>query len=111
MKKVLCASVLFVGSLLPFHGAFAAIPAVYTNDNFWTSEHDKPVFFEQDPLGNFFGSTATGKVFSQVNIENELGIRLQKFSIDEAYHYITDRGVIVAESDIEALSIYLTKSA
>lgn len=110
MKKVLLTAALVFAITLPQNMVFAAIPAVYTNDNFWTAEHDVPVFFEQDTLGNFFGSTKTGKVFSQTNIQNDLGIRLQKFSIDEAYYYISDQGIIVAETDIEALSIYLTKS-
>lgn len=110
MKKVLFAVALLVLGALPSHGVSAAIPTVYTNDNFFSSEHDMPVTFEQDILGNFYGHTATGKVFSQVNIENSLGVRLQKFSIDEAYYYITDRGVIVAQNDITALSIYLTMS-
>ena len=88
--------------------AQASIPAVYTNDNIWTSTHDQPVSFEQDQWGNFFGFTKTGKSFSQVNIKNSLNIRLQKFAIDEAFFYVSDRGIITADSDIMALSIYLT---
>ena len=88
--------------------ALASIPAVYTNDNIWTSTHDQPVSFERDLEGNFFGYTQTGKSFSQINIENSLNIRLQKFSIDEAFFYVSDRGIITANSDIVALSIYLT---
>lgn len=86
----------------------AAIPAIYTNENFWTSEHDKPVSVTQDALGNFFGTTVTGKQFGQIIIENSFSIRLQKFSIDEAFFYISDRGIIKASTDITALSIYLT---
>ena len=86
----------------------ANIPAVYTNDNIKTSTHDTPVSFDRDAQGNFFGYTQTGKRFSQVNIENELNVRLQKFSIDEAFWYISDRGIIEAPSNVVALSIYLT---
>jgi hypothetical protein len=50
--------------------AFAAIPEVYTNDNIWESEHDIPVSIDIDEYGNFFGITATGKTFTQMNIEN-----------------------------------------
>lgn len=87
----------------------AAIPTVYTNDNFWRSEHDQPVSFTQDHYGNFSGYTLTGKYFTQTNIMNQYGVRLHKFAIDEAFFYITDRGVIRAKSDIAALSIYLAK--
>jgi len=86
----------------------ASIPAVYTNDNIWTSTHDVPVSIERDALGNFFGSTETGKLYRQINIENSLNIRLQKFMIDEAFFYVSDRGIINAPSNVIALSIYLS---
>jgi hypothetical protein len=89
----------------------AAIPLVYTNENFWESEHDTPVSFTQDLQGNFYGFTATGKSFQQVIIENTLGIRLQRFSIDEAFFYVSDKGIINASNDIMALSIYLSKES
>jgi len=88
----------------------AAIPEVYTNDNFFTSEHDVPVSFSQDVFGNFTGVTATGKIFSQYLITNSLDIRLQRFTIDQAFFYISDRGVIVADTDTVALSIYLSRT-
>ncbi len=88
----------------------AAIPAVYTNDNFFTSEHDAPVSFSQDAYGNFSGMTISGKLFYQNNITNSLNIRLQRFAIDEAFFYISDRGIIVANTDTVALSIYLTRT-
>ncbi|OIP77368.1 MAG: hypothetical protein AUK16_02090 [Parcubacteria group bacterium CG2_30_44_11] len=89
----------------------AAIPAIYTNDNIWSSEQDKPVTFEQDVWGNFSGQTATGKIFYQSNIENSLSIRLQRFTIDEAFFYISDKGIIIAPTDTVALSIYLTRAS
>jgi hypothetical protein len=88
----------------------ATIPAVYTNENIWNSEHDRPVTFSQDSFGNFSGQTETGKVFFQNNIENSLSVRLQRFAIDEAFFYVSDRGIIVASSDTVALSIYLTRN-
>jgi hypothetical protein len=109
MKQVILVGVAVcfaVGSAFP---VLAAIPERYTNDNFFSSEHDKPVSFTQDAFGNFSGVTATGKFFYQMNITNSLNIRLQRFSVDEAFFYISDRGVIVAPSDAVALSIYLTR--
>ncbi len=93
--------------LLPMT-ASAQIPFLYTNDNYWTSPHDKPVSFTQDKLGNFQGMTETGKTFTQTVVNNDLSISLQKFTIDEAYFYISDIGVIKANSDLVALSIYLS---
>jgi|AntRauTorckE6833_2_1112554.scaffolds.fasta_scaffold12336_3 hypothetical protein len=88
----------------------AVIPDTYTNQNFWTSTHDQPVSFEQDVEGNFSGSTVTGKLFTQTNITNNLDIRLQRFAIDEAFFYISDRGIIIAPNNTTALSIYLERS-
>ena len=86
----------------------ASIPEVYTNDNIWTSTHDTPVSVYLDEYGNFYGETETGKMFRQTRIENSLSIRLHKFSIDEAFWYVSDRGIIEAPSNVVALSIYLT---
>lgn len=88
--------------------SFAAIPAVYTNENFWTSEHDKPVSINLDGNGGFYGYTQTGKYYSQVPIEAPEGIRIQKFQIDEAFYYISDRGVFRADDDKTAVEIYRT---
>lgn len=81
----------------------------YTDTNFWNSPHEKPVSFAQDEWGNFYGATATGRLFSQVNVANTAAVRLQKFTIDEVVFYISDQGIIRANSDIIALSIYLTR--
>jgi len=91
--------------------SLAAIPDIYTNENYQTSEHDKPLFFSIDVFGNAEGVTETGKLFWQKNVSNSFGIRLQKFTIDQAFFYISDQGIISASSDLEALSIYLTKTA
>lgn len=85
----------------------AAIPALYTNENIWNSEHDKPLSFVIDAEGNFEGMTKTGKVFRQTTIANIGSIRLQRFSIDEAFYYVSDRGIIIATTDTQALSLYL----
>ncbi|HMA79086.1 MAG TPA: hypothetical protein VKP88_08260 [Candidatus Paceibacterota bacterium] len=89
--------------------AQAAIPETYTQDNFFTSRHDAPVSYWRDSLGNSYGYTARGKYFSQTNVANTYEVRLQKFVIDEAFYYISDQGIIRANSDLTALSIYLTR--
>lgn len=95
-------------SLLP-QFTYAAIPVVYTNDNYWSSEHDQPAQLFRTTNGDFYGFTNTGKYFTQTSIANEYNVRLNKFTIDKAYFYITDRGVIKADSDLAALSIYLAQ--
>ncbi len=87
----------------------AAIPTLYTNDNFFTSEHDAPVSFNRDVLGNFYGVTESGKDFYQRAVVTSIAVHLQCFSIDEAYFYISGEGIILAQNDTVALSIYLSR--
>jgi|AntRauTorcE11897_2_1112592.scaffolds.fasta_scaffold02031_3 hypothetical protein len=106
---VLATAVIFFS---PNFNAYAAeIPDTYTNENFWSSEHDQPVSFQKDAEGNFSGITRTGKTFTQRNIANNLTIRLQRFAIDEAFFYISDKGIIIAANNMMALSIYLNRNA
>lgn len=80
--------------------------AYYTYDNFFTVTHEPPAWFLMDASGGFYGETTGGHPFTQVPIINDVGVRLHKFSIGTAFFYISDRGVIAAESDVKALSIY-----
>ncbi len=102
MKNVIGLFV-FVAILVPHEaGAF------YTNKNFWTAEHEAPAWFEADGNGGFYGETVAGNTFTQKPVTNSFNIKLHKFSIDAAYFYISDRGVIKAPNDLMALSIYFT---
>ena len=66
-----------------------------------------PAWFIVNPDGSAFGELESGVTFTQSNIANDL-TRLQRFQLEEAYWFISDKGDIKAESDIEALSIYLS---
>ncbi len=85
-----------------------AIPDVYTNDNFLTSTHEQPVSFTYDGFGGFYGYTVSGRLFTQTPVINTMGVKLQKFSIDKAFFYMSDKGQIWAKNDLAAISIYLT---
>jgi len=90
--------------------ALALITAsiIYTNANILTSPSPIPESFYVTEQREAFGTTTEGIPFSQTNIVNEV-TRLQKFQIQEAYWYISDRGEIWADTDTQALSIYLTR--
>lgn len=81
------------------------------NQNIATSPRcTAPVdWFVVNDDGSAWGQLESGITFTQLNVSNQLGVRLQKFIIEDAYWYITDRGVIYADGDIEALSVYLTR--
>ena len=88
----------------------AQVPILYTNENFFSSQHDMPVSFERDSQGNFRGVTVSGKLFRQTAIVSDLHVHLQRFEIDEAHFYISSFGVIAASTDTVALSIYLSRA-
>lgn len=109
-KRFLVGSLFLVVVVLTAVPTEAAIPTVYTNDNFFTSEHDAPVSFTQAADGSFSGVTVTGKTFYQRPVVGDVHVRLHRFSIDQAYFYISSYGLIMATSDTEALSIYLARA-
>lgn len=80
----------------------------YTNTNFFSLPHDAPVGFKQDGLGGFVGHTTSGKLFRQYPIVTSASIRLHRFEIEDAFFYISDRGVFSAANDLVALSMYYT---
>ena len=84
------------------------VAAFYDMGNLWTAAHEAPAWFLSDGLGGYYGATVAGTSFTQNPVLNNSQVRLHKFAIDEAFFYISDRGVIKAESDLRALSIYFT---
>ena len=109
MQKIILMS-FGVGVLQLLLLAGVAQAFTYTNDNLATTPHEKPAYFEGNQTDGFWGYTETGRTFTQTPIENDLGFRMHKFVIDEAFFYITDRGIINAPDDLTALSMYLTRS-
>lgn len=89
-----------------FAGAFY-VPTLYTNANYIESYHEAPQSFTLNDDGSFTGLTVGGRIFSQANVANDYNVRLQKFVIDEAFFYVSDKGDIYADNDLTALSIYL----
>lgn len=108
MFRLAVQAIVIVFLLLPIPVGAFVMPKVYTNDNFRESFHDVPHSFTQDSQGNFYGTTETGKIFSQRYVSTSIAVRLQIFTLDEAFFYISDQGIIEANSDIQALSVYLS---
>ena len=81
-----------------------------TNDNIISVLHPQPKHFQLDKQNQATGLTVTNLPFSQTNVEH-LEIRLQRFEIEEAWWYVSDKGLIgygQSLSDLQALSIYMT---
>jgi len=68
----------------------------------------RPVDFWFNSEGEAFGTLEDGTTFSQTNVAADF-TRLQKFCWAEGCWYVSDKGVIEADYDLQALSIYLSK--
>jgi hypothetical protein len=79
------------------------------NQNFEQSVRcNEPVdYFVVEDNGEAWGYLVNGIQFTQRNVVNEY-TRLQRFQLEDAFWYVSDRGIIRAESDLQALSIYVS---
>lgn len=102
--------VIFGITLVPFFASANTPAPLYTNETYFALEHEKPAFFVGDGMGGFTGMTESNRPFFQRNILNALDVKLHRFEIDSAFFYISDRGIIYANDDVAALSIYLTRA-
>lgn len=73
----------------------------WNNENWFTTPHPEPDTFFVTPEREVFGTTTTGVPFSQINVPNEQGVRVQKFIMQDHYHYIVDSVVIYTEEELE----------
>ena len=93
----------------------AVLPSVhsftYTNENIQSAYHEAPVHFERLADGSFWGYTESGKEFRQIPVPNQYDVRMHKFMIDEAFFYVTEHGTLYADSDLQAISIYLMQTS
>lgn len=102
MKK----TALFLAFLFTFFPASGQ--AFSSSEDFFSSYQNQPAWFEVAEDGSAKGETVGGEYFTQVNISNDRGLKLQKFSIGKAFFYVSDKGLIKANSDLSAVSIYFT---
>jgi len=79
----------------------------WDNDNWLRLPHPKVAEFTVRDDGSAFGFTETGIPFEQFNIPNAYNIRIQRFEIQEHYHYIVDGNVAYTTTE---LSMHLVKA-
>lgn len=117
MKKMHCILIalgIVAGHLLYANFAEAAsittsLKVPCTNENFEHSPYcQAPVdWFVVNDDGSSFGQLESGAQFVQYPLTNEIGVNLQRFQLEEAYWYVSTMGIIYAENDLQALSIFL----
>ncbi len=62
----------------------------WNNENWFTEPHPKVASFTIQDDGSAYGLTETGVSFAQENVPNALGIRVQRFSMQDHYHFIIE---------------------
>ena len=76
-------------------GTVSEIPqGRFNNENWYTLPHPKIAQFTVRDDGSAFGITETGVSFKQYNVPNDVGMRVQRFEIEDHYHYIVDGYII-----------------
>lgn len=73
----------------------------WNNENWFTTPHPQPADFSVNAEREFFGTTTTGVPFSQTNVPNESGIRVQKFVIQDHYHYIVNGYIMYNQKELD----------
>jgi hypothetical protein len=73
--------------------------ARFNNDNWFTRAHPRIASFSVQEDGNAYGITETGISFSQYRIEDPNGIRIQRFEIEDHFHYIIEGEVVYTFQD------------
>jgi hypothetical protein len=76
----------------------------FNNENWDSLPHPMVAEFTVRDDGSAFGLTETGVSFVQYNVPNDVGIRVQRFEIQDHYHYIVEGEIA---NTIEELSARL----
>ncbi len=74
----------------------------FNNENWDTLPHPKVVSFTVRTDGSAYGLTETGVSFVQYNVPNTLGIRVQRFEIEDHYHYVVEGEIADTITDLSA---------
>jgi hypothetical protein len=74
----------------------------WNNENWQTEEHPKVATFTMRADGSAYGITETGVPFTQDNVENAYGIRIQRFEIQDHYHYVIDGEIAYTTAELSA---------
>ncbi len=116
IKKVLFFSIMvflcvpcssFADETYSISTAFTTPSFRFNNDNWFTHEHPKVATFTMHSDGSADGLTETGVPFVQYNVPNTAGIRIQRFEIEDHYHYIINGEIAYT---FEELSAYLAQA-
>ena len=70
------------------------------NSNWFTESHPKPVSFSLDQNGAVTGSVSTGAEFKQFRIYESTALKVDRFEIQDHYHYIANGVVLYSDAEL-----------
>jgi hypothetical protein len=83
--------------------AYTAEIQRFNNENWYLLPHPRVATFSVSTDGSATGFTENGISFVQYNIPNTYGIRVQRFEIQEHYHYIVEGEIVDSFTEFSAL--------
>ena len=81
----------------------------WNNENWYTRLHPNVVSFSVDSLGDTTGYVEGDIYFRQYTIPNSLGLRIQRFEIEDHYHYIVEGEVVYTTAELSTKLAQYTK--
>jgi hypothetical protein len=79
----------------------------FDNENWDTLPHPQVAEFTVHEDGSANGMTENGIPFAQYNVPNQYGIRVQRFEIEDHYHYIVEGEIA---NSFEEMSVLLSEA-
>lgn len=101
---LLCIPTTFADETYTLAESSQSASVVFTNDNWYSVLHPLISVFTARSNGNAYGTTTTGVPFRQYTVPNNAGVRVQRFEIQDHFHYIVDGRVV---NTLETLSAQL----
>ena len=83
--------------------AYTAETERFNNDNWYLLPHPRVATFSVSTDGSATGFTENGISFVQYNVPNTYGIRVQRFEIQEHYHYIVGGEIVNSFTEFSVL--------
>jgi hypothetical protein len=75
----------------------------FNNENWHTLPHPRVASFSVADDGSASGITEDGRLFSQYMVPNPYGIRVQRFEIEDHYHFIVEGEIADSFTEFSAL--------
>ena len=106
MKEVMVDAFLIACALglvaLPFLVHAETTEFRFNNENWFTTPHPDVASFTVLPSGDAYGTTTTGVPFVLYTIPTGDGVRLQRFEIQDHFHYIVNGRVVYTLPEVSA---------